>query len=276
VEILFKYYFLMIKGRDNIRAKRTWRAEEAAMMISTPKPVGSWRLWVLAVVFLLILGGSVYLLFFSDYFKVKYVTVDGAKENMEDRIKEMVSWESDYMILLREDILAQKILDQWDELSEVKVTKKWPESVDVWLRFEEPKLVWNSGGKLYLLNEVGLVLRSIEEPERLEKFQDLPVMGDLSSLSVELDQRIVSRDFVDFVYSVRDNVANSVGLPIEAYEIEETTFELRVRFAPGFEVYFDTLRDPVAQVEKLNIFLKSGTRVDEYIDLRVAGKVYYR
>lgn len=266
----------MIKREKKYFTRRRTTKDESVMMIKTPKSRGSWRLWVLAFVLLLLIGGSVYLLFFSDYFKVKEVYVEGAKENMEEDIRNMVTWETEYMILFDERTFAESVKTNWDELAWVEVAKDWPTKINVYLGYEEPKIVWNSGGRLYLLNDSGVVLRSIEEEERLEKYIQLPVVGDLSSLPVEENDKLVSSDFVDFVYKVKEYIDQSIKKPVEAYEIEETTFELRVRFAEGFLVYFDTLRDPMTQVEKLNIFLQEGTRIDEYIDLRVPGKVYYK
>ena len=180
------------------------------------------------------------------------------------------------MILFNTNAFAQTVKSRHDDLADVLVVKSWPHTIEVTMLVEEPKLVWNSGGQLYLLNGSGIALNQISEQDRLEKYMAMPVVGDLSGLPVDEDVKVVSREFVEFLYQVKSDIENSLNKQIEAFEIAETTFELRVRLKDGFEVYFDTLRNPHDQVEKLNIFLNDGILVNEYIDLRVPGKVYYK
>ena len=122
----------MPKGRDKKIASRR-KKDESVMMISTPKIGGAWRLWVLGFILLLMLAGTIYLLFFSDYFKIKEVAVEGAQDTMEVDIKEMVSWETDYMILFDEDGFAEDILGRWEELARVEVEKDWPNNLNIYL-----------------------------------------------------------------------------------------------------------------------------------------------
>lgn len=255
---------------------RNRRNYDAVLHVTTPKQTGSWRLWVLLVVFLLILGGSVYLLFFSDYFKIKQVVVTGGTEEMKAEVNEKLNWESKYMVLFDTVAFKKTLENRWAELAEVKVTKTWPDKLEVELVPEIPKLVWHSADKLFLVNSAGIVLSRIEETVRLEKFNNLPVVDDKSGLYFEDGDKVVSRDFVLFLEDVKTNIENSIKKEIEAFEVVETTFELRVKMKEGYYVYFDALRDPQNQVEKLNIFFKNNLLVDEYIDLRVPGKIYYK
>lgn len=262
---------------ENFVPRRKKKNYDSVMVVATPKVSGAWRLWLLLVVFILILGGSVYLLFFSPYFRVKNVIVQGGTEEVQQKIKEMVSWETDYMILFQTNNFENSIQKRWEDLADAQVKLEWPDRIRIILIPEIPKMIWNSSSKLYLINKSGMVLSNISEEERMSKYNDLPVVGDLSGIPVEKGKKILSKDFVLFVESVRDNIKNSIGKDIEAFEIKETTFSLNVRMRDGYTVYFDTLRDPVSQVEKLNTFLKKGgVMVNEYMDLRVPGKVYYK
>lgn len=267
----------MKEGQNkNEAAARRRKRYDAVMFISTPKTSGWWKVWLLVILMLLLLGGATYLLFFSNYFKIKEYIVEGASDEVSQKIKEMASWETDYMILFDENNFAKSVNDKWNDFAEVEVEKKWPKTLRIVLVPELPKLIWNSQGKLYLLNASGIALGDISEEDRLKKYNDLPVVGDLSGLAVEKGKKIVSRNFVGFIESIKTNIMNSIGKEIEAFEVKETTFMLQVRMKEGYEVYFDTLRDPIAQVEKLSIFLKNGTLVDKYVDLRVPGMVYYQ
>lgn len=246
------------------------------VMMGTATKSGGWRLWVLVVLFLLVLGGSVYLLFFSDYFKIKNVEIVGASEDVQGDVKNMLTWETDYMVIFNENVFAQTVDDKWDDLAGVEVEKIWPDKLKVILIPEVAKLVWKSDGRLYLLNISGMVLGLIEEQERLEKYNDLPVVTDAANVPVEEGMKVVSRDFVDFVEATRASIDMSIDKEIEGYEVEETTFNLKIKFKEGFWVYFDTLRNPELQVEKLAIFLANGKLVDQYVDLRVPGRVFYK
>lgn len=238
---------------------------------------GWWRMLVIAFIVLLLFGGSVYLLFFSDYFRIKNLEISGdGKPEVVERIKEMMKWETEYMVLFNETAFADSILNRWDDLSEVKVERIWPATVKIELAEVRPVLIWNSEGKLFLVDKTGSVMKQIDEKTRLESYNTLSVIGDLSGLPVEENKKVVSRSFINFVERVKKDINESVKKEIEAFEVKETTFTLRVRMKDGYEVYFDTLRDPDVQVEKLNSFLKNNILVDEYIDLRIHGKVYYK
>ncbi len=238
---------------------------------------GWWRMFVIFGLIVLLVGGSVYLLFFSNYFKVQDVEITGdTKPEMVDGIKEMLKWETEYMALFNNDDFASSIKKRFDGLAKVEVSKKWPKTIKVAVAEEQPVLVWNSEGKLYLVDSTGAVMKQIEEKERLELYNNLSVIGDLSGLPVEENEKVVSRSFISFVAAIKQGIENSVKKEIEAFEVQETTFTLRIRMKEGYEVFFDTLRDPDGQIEKLNNFLKSQTLVNEYIDLRINGKVYYK
>ncbi|HPN67694.1 MAG TPA: FtsQ-type POTRA domain-containing protein [bacterium] len=250
---------------------------DAVLHVTTPKKGGAWRFWLLISVLLLMLFGVVYLLFFSDYFKIKIINIDGAGEEMQNEIKEMLSWETEYMILFNNNAFRDEINNKWNDFAVVEVQKQYPNTISVTLVPEVPKVIWHSGNKLFLVNDKGMVLGGIEEPERLAKYNNLPVVDDLSGLSFEKGDRVVGGDFVTFLDSVKNGIENSVRKQIEAFVVAETTFELRVKMKDGYVIYFDALRDPQTQVEKLNLFLKDGKVLfNEYIDLRVPGKVYYK
>lgn len=237
---------------------------------------GSWRLWVLVGIFLLLLCGSVYALFFSDYFRIRQVEVVGSTDEIQTDVKNMLDWETDYMVLFNERVFAQSVVKKWNDLAAVDVEKTWPDKITINLIPEVAAFIWKSEGKLYLVNGSGLVLGLIEEPERLAKYNDLPVVTDASNIPVEEGNKVVSRDFVWFVSQIRDGINMSIKKDIESYEVGETTFNLKVKFRDGFWVYFDTLRNADLQVEKLAIFLKQGKLVDQYIDLRIPGRVFYQ
>jgi hypothetical protein len=261
---------------DNYKPRRRVNYN-SVLHVTTPKKEGSWRFWLLISLLLVLLFGVVYLLFFSNFFKIKNVNIDGGDELLKTQIKEMMSWETEYMILFNTDNFQKSVTEKWDDLASVNISKQYPNTITIVLMPEIPKIVWNCGGKLYLVNDIGVVLGKIEEQERLEKYNNLPVVDDLSALVFEKGDRVVGRDFVMFLESVKTNIENSIKKQIEAFVVSETTFELRVKMKDGYVVYFDALRDPQTQVEKLNLLLNDGKVIfNEYIDLRVPGKVYYK
>ncbi|MFZ5392482.1 MAG: cell division protein FtsQ/DivIB [Patescibacteria group bacterium] len=257
--------------------RRVRRQYDPNVVVMPPAKGGWWRMLVIFLIVVLLFGGAVYMLFFSDYFKIKDVQITGdTKQEIVDGIKEMLKWDTEYMIMFNEQQFGDSVLKRWDDLAEVKVEKDWPANLKIELTEEVPVLIWNSEGKLFLVDKTGVVMKQIDEKERLELYNLLPVVGDLSGLPVEENKKIVSRSFISFIDEVKKGINESIKKEIEAFEIKETTFTLRVRMKEGYEVYFDTLRDPQTQIVKLNSFLKNQILVDDYIDLRVNGKVYYK
>ncbi len=123
---------------------------------------------------------------------------------------------------------------------------------------------WQSGEGVYGVNSHGFVADSSER-------QDLPKVKDESSLDIDIGDRVGPRSFIDFVVEIETS-----GVNVEQYRVIDTTRELYADTPDGYFVRFDTEGDPIIQIENANRVKSQADSIDEYIDVRIPFKAYYR
>lgn len=136
---------------------------------------------------------------------------------------------------------------------------------------KKPLLTWETRGNKYDLDSEGLNLGISKNPGKL------PLVIDGANLPQKVGDKVASPIFVEFVSSTSSKL-NAISIKIKEWRINNLTSEVYAQTDRGYDIKFDTMTDPVAQVEnlrKLIVQWKSFTP-KEYVDLRVAGKAFYK
>lgn len=143
----------------------------------------------------------------------------------------------------------------------------------------EPVFMLSSGtNSKYYINPQGVALLSVDSIQAPEK--SLLTVIDQSTISLEQGMRVLPRDLVNYIvelqrqFDAKEYTTAQTVLP-------PTPNELQVRFeGRPYVVRFNTSIDPVEQAGTyMALFedLESKNIVPaEYIDLRVAGRAYYK
>jgi hypothetical protein len=120
--------------------------------------------------------------------------------------------------------------------------------------------------------------RSLSETKD-QNTNGLPVVIDGSSIPVKVGDRVVSRDFVDFVLKLNDYFKDN-KIEVEQIFVTETTSELNVKLKDGYVIKFNTSDPADSQIKSLAATLalikSQNKKPSEYIDLRVTGKAFYK
>jgi cell division septal protein FtsQ len=139
----------------------------------------------------------------------------------------------------------------------------------------QPLLAWKSGVQVFALDVEGVAV-SYQSDVGLK----LPVVEDSTNLPVKIGDRVVPARFVSFATGVIATMPKKTGLQITGLRIPDTTSELYVVTSRKFFIKFDTTREVDEQVGDLKAVLdtlsKQNKTPAEYIDLRIAGKAYYK
>lgn len=156
------------------------------------------------------------------------------------------------------------------ELASTTVQRGWASrSLIVSVELREPALNWSTRGAAYVLDQEGVVISHEAEANLL-------LVQDRSNLPIEIGQKIVPSDFVTFVNTVVRLLPKSAGLTPTALSVRDTTSELFVNVGRGFFVRFDTTHSAESQIENVVAILKQARVVNDYIDVRIPHKAYYR
>jgi cell division septal protein FtsQ len=158
-------------------------------------------------------------------------------------------------------------------LRSVGVRRQLFHTIVVTAVLKQPSLGWNTGNQGYILDKDGTVIGAAPSPA------SLPVVFDGSNLPVQIGERAVSGTFVEFVDQVVPGLSGQ-GIGVIRLDIKDTTLDLSAQTNKGYRILFDTSRPARDELNDLNAVLKllvtQKKSPAEYIDLRIAGKAYYK
>jgi len=220
--------------------------------------------------FILLIAAFIYLLFFSSIFKIKRIIVVNNRILIEGDIIEFLKErgiENKNIFLLNTEQVKNVLIDYYKRLEEVRVYKALPSKIKIKIKEKPSTVVWETGNVRYLLDNNGFVASEVNEDLKM------PIVVDFASLPINIGDRIVTRNFIEFVNIVDESLQKRFGLGVVGYSISQTTFELKAHINSGFYIVFDTLADPVEQLNKLAKVYQEGEVISEYVILSINGRV---
>lgn len=229
------------------------------------------------ILFLIGIMLVIYWLFFSSFFEVKNVDLKRTSLVDGEQVKKVVMFalnNESNIFLYNGTEIAEKIKENFPLISEVNIQKGIPDTIRIIIIERQPKIVWQTEGKKYLVDEDGLAYLEAD----VNNAKELPVVIDSRNVPVKLSTKIVSRNFLNFVREMIDKFNPRSGLKIKELRVDETTFDLNILTTDGFSVIFDTTRSAENELDDLHRVLAhlNGAKPKEYIDLRVEGWAYYK
>lgn len=228
------------------------------------------------LVLLLVLVGAIGWLL-SSWFAITTITVKVPSRGGEIKAEVAklldTSWRQRNLITLDSGEVVSE-LQQIDPLiRSAELRRQWPHGVVVNVTLKQPSLGWSTGNQQYLLDRDGTAIGV------LPPGSTLPVVVDGSNLPIKLGQRVASARFVSFAAAAVPAIS-SAGITVTGLSIQETTLDLTVTTNKGYRLVLDTGRTIEEEIVDLKAVLallasKKGQPA-EYIDLRIAGKAYYK
>lgn len=139
-----------------------------------------------------------------------------------------------------------------------------------------PVLYLETSGKTYVISSNGAV---VGEASRLLPFKNLPIVVDQSGADIVSRQQVLSPQQVSFI-GVLVAQAEYAKVSIDSFILPSSTQEIYMKLTgAGYYVKFYTGGDPAEQAGRLFATLRhiktKHITPTRYIDVGVAGKVYY-
>ena len=219
---------------------------------------------------LVALTGIAYGLLFSDFFKIKSIVVVNNQILLEGdivRFLEDRNIKNKNLFLLNTTQVQDVLKGYYKRIDDVRVYKVFPSSLKIKIQEKPSTIIWQVGESRYLLDSNGYVFSNADQDLKM------PVIIDQAKLPVKIGDRIVTKDFIDFVNIVDESLKKRFGLGIIAYSVNQTTFELQAHINSGFYIVFDTGADVVEQLDKLAKVYQQGEKITEYVILSINGRV---
>jgi cell division septal protein FtsQ len=238
---------------------------------------------------IIILGFIIYGIFFSGYFSIKKIIVLNNKtitqQQVEKALNPILSKNiiSNNLLFFKSKETSGLLLDKFNQLRSVEVSKKLPCTLKIKLDERLPSLIWQSGEseeKKYLIDEEGIAFTQYDFQTRIS--QDLPKVSGFSQMETKMKNKILSQSFVKFIQAVYTKLPQKTDLHIDSTLVPETIFEVEVKTKENFSIFLDTTRDADEQISNLIRVLEEikGKGISfqgiDYIDLRLKDKIFYK
>lgn len=238
---------------------------------------------------ILVASVLVYLCFFSNFFKIKKITLVNNKDVQLNQVEEIVNPILSYprflifpgnniFLVARENIkiaLSDKIL----QIENLEIKKKYPDVLKIVVYEKEPKLIWVTQDKTYFVDKEGEICYEISS--ELLNNTELPIVHDNLGKEVKPKDKVLNEEVITAVESIQKRFQIKTGNKILYFEVPAAmASEIHLKTEKGFKVYFSCQRNIDAQLDDLQAVLEHQVKDQvghiDYIDLRIEGWVYYR
>lgn len=224
------------------------------------------------IFYILCLFTLVYFIFFSSFFALSDMIIEGTSNVSKDEILNLIPKGKNIFLLKSRD-LENEILDRFPEIESVQIYRGVPNAIKVVITERDSKLVWQSGEQRYLISSQGDITKKIDPSVA----SDLPLVIDKKNIPVVLGDQLVSPNFVAFVNNVYSTFFTTINIKPLRFEVDETTFDINLYTDAGFYVKLNTMRSSKKQLDNLKLVLDSKRQdIHEYVDLRIDGWAYYK
>lgn len=233
------------------------------------------RLWRPLLVIGLVIG-AVYIVLFSPLFRVRSIAVRGNQQLTADELKKQTeailsaSFLGNNSLFVNPDEIGKRLKANNYQLESVRVERRLLGGIQVRVSEQQATLQWRSGSSVFVLSGNG---KAYAQLDNLDK--GLPVVEDSTNLPVKIGQKVVPSSFVAFVRKI-DPQLPLLGLQSVDKSVAETTTELYVKTNKGYVIKLDTTRSLESQIGDLRAVLAKKVNPSEYVDLRIAGRVFYK
>lgn len=238
--------------------------------------------WLIVAV--VIIGGLGYLALFSEAFSIRSIAIDGAniivdRTALEDSIKNATSTRTwgflplqNNTLFVQTALLAEKLARDFPAAKSISVDRKFMHTLSVKVSERKPIGIWCFENDCSYFDGDGFTWG---EPPKSSGFLLLRVQD-----TRERTESNLSKDVLDKITAISNGITE-LGIPIKEFKISQTaTTDLSVITGKGYTVYFDMGGDAKGQLETLKIFLEKKSAessfAPQYLDLRIAGRVYYK
>ncbi len=248
---------------------------------SLPRSQFHWRRYVSIIVLLLVVGGILYSVFFSGLFTISQIEVVGNKTiptaEVTDQVNKSLSsgLAGHNILFVNSSAVAKSLQTANDHFSQVTVSRHFLHKLTVAVVERKPALLWQSANIVYILSSDG---RAVGQASELIP-NGLLLIHDNANLPVKLGEVIVPMQFISFANQVAGEL-KAKGFEVIDMSVPVTTNELYVKIKGDYVIKFNTDRPAGEQVSDLSAViasLKSQHKTPhDYIDLRVAGRVFYQ
>lgn len=232
--------------------------------IKKNKPIlGSRFLW-LGILIAVIIGGTLYFLFFSGIFQIKKISITGADAVREENIKAFFTQKNIFLIDTQK--IEKEILDNFPQIATAQIHRGFPDALSVAMAERLAVAVWCKEDKCFLMDNEAVIFT--------EASSTIDGLIKISGSKEMLDKEKISQ-ILEIQEKLKENLQVTTT---RAFIVSEE--RLNIKTSESWEIYFNLKGDLNWQLQELGLVLEkqitpAKRKNLEYIDLRFS-RVYYK
>ncbi|MBU1083251.1 hypothetical protein KKE14_02330 [Patescibacteria group bacterium] len=217
----------------------------------------------------------VYLLLGSQLLVLNKLEIEGSHLVVASDIENVIFKDgfSPVNALIFNDSKAKKQILAIPQIKTVKFSKQiFSKNLLITVEEHETTIVWQTNNQRFMVNRFGVVYDIAPDNS------PLAIVEDLKNVPINLNQKIITTDFIEFVTSIVANLPRKTNLVARRILVPETTFEIEVVTSDGWTIILDTTRSSETQLNNLVRVLKANIESPprQYVDLRIEDRIYYK
>ena len=217
------------------------------------------------------------------------ILVDGDSSNPEEIYTVLRKLEEEkiylvpknHILFLNKENVQKTIQKDQPQIKEITLFKRiFPNKLEFSVVRREPKYVWQSRDKYFLLDQEGVVFQELFNYDPAVYSET--VISDQTGFKVNFGEDLGVSQTLDFIEKIKNDWAQVVPqTPYIGFAVPgRRSPDIFVRTGYGFQVYFDLERSATAQLENLNLVLSQEINQAtfsglSYVDLRLSNVAYY-
>jgi len=231
--------------------------------------------------FLILLFVSFLIVFKTSLFEIKKIVISGSSDNqlvieMESEIKEYIKNNKNIIFINIEKL--QKHLISKIKLGDLKISKRYPESLEVDIKPVVPALLWQENGNFFLIDGEGWVETQVNFSQ--VKW-DLPLVSRNTSTIVVIGEKLLPKETIEFIKEFYHLFyAKKINLKITKFIIPELTKEeVYIITDKGYLIMLNSKSQPDKIITNLKNLINEKFNEEpptEYVDLRLEEKIFYK
>lgn len=166
------------------------------------------------------------------------------------------------------------IINEHPEIRSVELQNNIIATSKIIIDKKEPAFLWQNAEAVYIGDNQGVIYSS----ENLDL--KLPTIVDPTNLVVNAGDQVTSSNVLDYISKVDENLSAN-KLVVDKFSLPSNSRQIDVFIVNStFYIKFSLDRDVVGQIAELNKVLRftnnNNIAINDYIDLRVVDKVFYK
>lgn len=266
------------RNRGERTSKRTYRHPSIYNRTADLKEKKQTRFSWSGFLFLILLFGMSYLIFFSPVFMIKSINISEVK--YADKAKIEKSAQDYTKQFLNKNIItlnSKKLISNIKALTEVKdikIIRKFPNSIFIEVEEREPVFILENSGNTYLIDEGGFAFKISDN-----KYKDIKIVKDSRGVTVNEDERAFNNNFIIFIKEVMGDFDRLSETKIKNIELINTIDELKITTEAGWYVFLNpefTASNQLINLSRVIVDAKNKNIKMEYVDLRMENRIFYK